>query len=69
MIRVTRLNGSELWVNAEMIETVEATPDTVISLSNHTKIVIKESPQDIVEAIVTYRRKIRQENPHVIEQE
>jgi len=57
MIKVTRLNGSELYINAEMIIFVEPTPDTVISLANGEKVVIKESPEELVEAIVSYRRR------------
>jgi flagellar protein FlbD len=45
MIKVTRLNNSELWVNAEMIEFVEATPDTVISFISHTKLWSKNHPK------------------------
>jgi flagellar protein FlbD len=69
MIKVTRLNNSELWVNAEMIEFIEATPDTVISLVGHTKLVVKESPQAIVEAVIEYRRRISAQRPQIIEQE
>lgn len=69
MIKVTRLNNSELWVNAELIEFVEATPDTVISLSSHAKIVVRESPQAIVDAVVEYRRRVFQQRPQVIERE
>lgn len=67
MIKVTRLNHSELWVNAELIEFVEATPDTVISLVNNTKIIAKESPQEIVEAIIAYRRQILAQRPQITE--
>ncbi|NJN92614.1 MAG: flagellar FlbD family protein [Anaerolineales bacterium] len=67
MIKVTRLNHSELWVNAELIEFVEATPDTVISLVNNTKIIAKESPQEIVEAIIAYRRQILVQRPQITE--
>lgn len=69
MIKVTRLNNSELWVNAEMIEFVEATPDTVISLISHAKIVVKEPPQVIVDAVVEYRRRINFQRPQIVEQE
>jgi flagellar protein FlbD len=69
MIKVTRLNNSELWVNAEMIEFLEATPDTVISLITHTKFVVKESPQELVDLIIEYRRQIGQQNPHIIQHE
>lgn len=67
MIKVTRLNHSELWVNAELIEFVEATPDTVISLVNNTKIIVKESPQAIVQAVIVYRRQILAQQPQIIE--
>jgi flagellar protein FlbD len=65
MIKVTRLNGSELWVNAEMIEFVEATPDTVISMINLAKIVVKEPPSAIVEAVVAYRHRILHQRPQI----
>ena len=68
MIRVTRLNDSHLWVNAEMIEFIEATPDTVISLISHTKFVVKEPPEAIVDAVVEYRRRIFQSMPQIISQ-
>jgi flagellar protein FlbD len=69
MIKVTRLNNSELWVNAEMIEFVEATPDTVISFISHAKIVVKEPPQAIVDAVVAYRRRIYSQRPQIVEAE
>lgn len=69
MIKVTRLNNSELWVNAEMIEFIEATPDTVISLTSHTKLVVKEPPQVIVDAVVAYRRRIFNQRPRMVEAE
>ena len=58
MIKVTRLNNSELWVNAEMIEFVEATPDTVISLVNNKKLIVKEPAESVVKAVLEYRRQI-----------
>lgn len=68
MIKATRLDGSELWVNAEMIEFIEATPDTVVSLVNETKVVVKESPEALVEAIIAYRQKVCQRNPQIVDQ-
>ena len=58
MIRVTRFNGSKLYINAELIHMVEGTPDTVISLTTETKIVVKETPQAVVDRVIEYRRKI-----------
>lgn len=58
MIKVTRLNGSELYINADLIETVEATPDTVLTLTTDHKWVIKESPEELLELVVAYKREI-----------
>jgi flagellar protein FlbD len=58
MIKVTRLNNSTFWVNADMIEFVEATPDTVISLISGNKIIVLEPADTIIEAVITYRKKV-----------
>ncbi len=62
MIKVTRLRASEpeLVVNAELIETVEATPDTVITLTTGHKIIVQESVDTVVQLVVEYKRKIHQ---------
>lgn len=59
MIKVTRLNGKEFVVNAELIQFLEATPDTVITLLNHEKLIVKEGVDDIVKRVVEYNRSIR----------
>jgi len=60
MIFVTRLNGSEIAVNTELLATVEATPDTLLILVNGTKILVKESVEEVVERITAYRRSVHQ---------
>lgn len=62
MIKVTRLRGHEadLVINAEMIETVEATPDTVITLTTGHKIIVQESVDAVIAAVVAYKRSIHQ---------
>lgn len=57
MIPVTRLDGKELFVNAEQILTVEATPDTVVVLSGGLHLMVKEPPQEVVDRVVAYRRR------------
>jgi flagellar protein FlbD len=57
VIFVTRTNGSKIYINAELIQTVEATPDTVITLTSNKKLIVKDSPQDIAERFIEYRRK------------
>ena len=58
MIRITRLNGTELIVNADLIEFMEATPDTIITLTTGQKIVAADSVAEIVERVVAFRRRI-----------
>lgn len=59
MIQVTRLNGQPMVLNAELIETVEATPDTVISLTTGRKVLVRESPEEVASRVMTYRRALR----------
>lgn len=58
MIEVTRINGKKIIVNAEKIETVEATPDTVITLSDGKKIIVKEGCQEVKNLVLSYKRDI-----------
>ncbi len=60
MIKVTRLDGSELTINCDLLESVERTPDTVVSLFNNHKLVVRESVEEIVDRVVAYRRKVHQ---------
>ncbi|HEY9722505.1 MAG TPA: flagellar FlbD family protein [Oscillatoriaceae cyanobacterium] len=55
---MTRLNGSEFTLNAELIETVEATPDTVITLNNEHRWVVREGVHEVIERVVAYKRRI-----------
>jgi len=59
MISVTRLNGKRFVVNAEQIRYVEKTPDTIITLMNGDKVMVKESMEDVVKLSVEYNRQIR----------
>jgi flagellar protein FlbD len=56
MIALKRLNGSEFILNAGLIETVEATPDSIITLTNGKKIVVKNTVEEIVGKAVKYRQ-------------
>ena len=56
MIYVTRLNGQRFVINAEMIREIEATPDTIITLSRGERIIVKESVEDVIAAVVEYKR-------------
>lgn len=58
MIEVTRMNDTKYMVNAELIETVEETPDTVLTLTTGKKLVVKESSKEIRNRIIAYKREI-----------
>lgn len=57
MIKVSRLDGTELVVNAELIELIERTPNTVISLTNGKKLVVREPLDEVVARAIAYRRQ------------
>ena len=56
MIEVTKLNDTKILFNAELIETVEETPDTVISFVTGKKIIVKESRQEVKNLVILYKR-------------
>jgi flagellar protein FlbD len=59
MIELTKLNGSKLVINSDLIEFIEASPDSLITLTTGKKIMVQEPIPLIVEAIVRFRRLIR----------
>ncbi|MFB9273604.1 flagellar FlbD family protein [Cohnella cellulosilytica] len=58
MIQVTRLNGTKLHLNALLVETVEETPDTIITLTTGRKFIVIENSSDVIRAIRHYLRSI-----------
>jgi len=60
MIPIRLLNGSSIFVNAELLETVSSAPDTIITLTSGRKIVSSTSPEEILKAIVRYHRRVHQ---------
>jgi flagellar protein FlbD len=60
VIKVTRFDGSELIVNCELVESVEQTPDTVLSFVGGKKLLVKEGAAEIIERVVQYKRSILQ---------
>ena len=59
MIKVTRLNGQPIVVNAEIIRTVEANPDTTIKLINGDHLIVQEPLDRVIELAVEYGRSLR----------
>jgi flagellar protein FlbD len=58
MIKVTRFNHIELIVNADLIEFVEHTPDTIITMLTGRKVLVLESADEVMERVIAYRRKV-----------
>ena len=58
MIHVTRINHVPLVLNSDLIEQVETTPDTVISLTTGHKFVVLESADEVVRRVIAFRREI-----------
>lgn len=66
MIKVTRLDGSTLVINADRIEILEANPDTVISFESERQLVVRETPEEIIDRVIAYKRRIHAQ-PQVIQ--
>jgi len=58
MIRLSRLDGQEFILNADLIETIEMTPDTVIVLVTHRKLVVRESADEVINRVIAYRQTV-----------
>jgi flagellar protein FlbD len=58
VIEVTKLDGTKTLINQELIETVESTPDTVVTLTTGRKIITKESRQEIDNLVKSYRKEL-----------
>ena len=56
MVELTRFNGSTFTVNSDLIETIESTPDTVVSLLTGRKYIVRESVEEIIEKIIHFRK-------------
>ena len=58
MINVTRLNDKEYVINADLVESIEANPDTTITMTTGKKIIVKESIDEVIDRVIAFKRKI-----------
>jgi len=58
MIELTRLNGKPLVLNSDLIKTAEASPDTMLTLINGEKLIVREGTAEVVERILAYRARL-----------
>ncbi|MBN2812145.1 MAG: flagellar FlbD family protein [Spirochaetales bacterium] len=58
MISVTQLNGKQYWINPHQIELIEANPDVTLVMLSGKHLVVREQPEQVIDSIVEYRRRI-----------
>jgi flagellar protein FlbD len=58
MISLTRLNQAQIVVNSDLIELIEMTPDTVITLTTGQKILVRETTDEVIDRVIHFRRTI-----------
>jgi flagellar protein FlbD len=58
MIEVMRLDGKNYWINPHQIECIEKNPDVTLVMLSGRKLVVRNTPEEMIEKIVSYRRRI-----------
>jgi flagellar protein FlbD len=58
MIKLTKLNGSEIYLNPDLFDNMECHPNTTILLTNGIKHIVKESPDEVVNKIIEFKKRI-----------
>lgn len=58
MITLKKLNGQSVTLNAELIESLEATPDTIISLATGNRFVVRETVEEVIAKVLEYRKQV-----------
>ena len=58
MIELTRFDDTKFVLNCDVIQYVEAAPDTIVSLTTKEKLMVKESVEDVIDAVVKFKRRI-----------
>jgi flagellar protein FlbD len=65
LIKLRRLDGTEVVINMDLVEYLEATPDTVVSFASGHKMVVRDTIDEVIEKVIAFRRRIIQEVPEV----
>ena len=58
MIELTRLNGNAMVLNSDLIKTIESSPDTMLTLINGEKLIVREETAEVVERVLAYRARL-----------
>lgn len=59
MISVTRLDGSRILLNDDLIESIQQTPDTMVSLVNHHKLLVRDTPNDLLARVIAFKQAVQ----------
>lgn len=65
MIKATKLNQAEFYINPDLIEFIEETPDTIITLTTGVRVNVEERANVIVDRVIEYRRQCYLERPYL----
>jgi flagellar protein FlbD len=57
MVKLTKINNQEFFINSDLMEFIESTPDTIISLTTGKKVIVKESAEEVIQLIIEYKSK------------
>jgi flagellar protein FlbD len=63
MIALRRLNNEPIMVNPDLIESLEATPDTVVTLTSGNKLLVRDGMDEVREKIIEFKRRIHGPEP------
>lgn len=63
MIKLTKINGSVIYINPDLINNFECNPNTIIHMTTGEKLIVKENPEEIVNIIVEFKRRIFKDKP------
>ena len=69
MVKASRLNGNEFYINPDLIEFIEKTPDTVLTMTTGKKVVVEESVDELCGRILDYRRSLVSGTPRLEKEE
>ena len=58
MIKLTRLNNTLIVVNSDLIEFVEETPDTIVTLTTGQKVIVRESVDEVIDKVISFKKRI-----------
>ena len=58
MVKITRLNNVEQIINSDLIEFIDSTPDTNITMTTGRKVIVRESVDEVIDRIIAYKKRI-----------